>query len=350
MPKIKPRPNGPQWSVANVPTEVPDWEAARVFLEVSRCGSFRAAAQKLGHSVNALRRTVEKFEQDLGVQLLTRYVRGVQLTEEGSRIAEAARQMESASFNLLLARNSSDTQATGEVRLSVTEGLGTYWLLPHLIRFQRANPGVVINMRCGQQPADLLRLEADLSVQLQRPIEPDLKVVKLGRLHMLLWASRGYIAEYGRPESLADLKKHRLIILASEDRIQWERDYQKSLGDMAAAGSVLLRTNSSNAQFWAMVGGAGIGFLPTYQAALGSDLIPLDLVEPPHYDIWLAYHPNAKRISRIRKMMDWIVKSYDPRQMPWFRDEFVHPDKFAQITKTRPPAGMIAVPPEGLFF
>src|SRR3954463_13542728 len=74
MPRVKSAPGGPQWTVANVPTAVHDWEAARVFLEVSRCGSFRAAAQKLGHSVNALRRTVDKFERALGVQLLTRYV------------------------------------------------------------------------------------------------------------------------------------------------------------------------------------------------------------------------------------------------------------------------------------
>src|SRR4051812_15541399 len=142
MPRVKSAPGGPQWTVANVPTAVHDWEAARVFLEVSRCGSFRAAAQKLGHSVNALRRTVDKFERALGVQLLTRYVGGVQLTEEGSRIAEAARRMEEASFDLLLARDSSGTQAEGEVRLSVTEGLGTNWLLPHLIRSQRASPAL----------------------------------------------------------------------------------------------------------------------------------------------------------------------------------------------------------------
>lgn len=348
MPRTNPRPTGPQWTVANTPTEVRDWEAARVFLEVSRCGSFRAAAEKLGHSVNALRRTVEQFEQDLGVQLLTRHVRGVQLTEEGSRIAEAARGMESASFDLLLARNSSGTQAEGEVRLSVPEGLGTYWLLPHLVRFQRTNPGLVIDMRCDQAPADLVRLEADLSVQLQRPTQPDLKVLKLGRLHMMLWASRRYIAEYGRPTTIADLKKHRFSVLTGNGR-SWETIYRKMLGDVAPPSSVLLRTNSGNAHFWAVAGGAAIGALPTYAMALGADLVPLDLIEVPPHDIWLAYHPNAKRIPRIRTVMDWIVKAYDPRQMPWFRDEFVHPGKFLQLYKGAPLTGMLAVTPASFF-
>lgn len=348
MPRVKPQPRGPQWTAAGVPTEVRDWEAARVFLEVSRCGSFRAAALKLGHSVNALRRTVEKFEQDLGVQLLTRYVRGVQLTEEGNTIVEAARRMETAAFGLLQARHSSDTQAEGEVRLSVTEGMGTFWLLPHLARLQRAYPGLIINMTCGQTPADLLRLEADLSVQLQRPTEPDLKVLKLGRLHMMLWASRGYIAEHGKPASLADLRKHRFSVLTGSTQNQWEADYQRGLGTIASTNPVLLRTNSGAAHFWTVAGGAAIGSLPTYLAALGSDLVPLDVIEAPPHDIWLAYHPGAKRIPRIRTVMDWIVKSYDPRQMPWFRDEFIHPQKFAQLYKGDPLPEMV-VSPRGFF-
>ena len=108
-----------QWSVSGAPPAM-DWEAAHIFLEVARCGGFRAASQKLGQSVNALRRKIDQFERDLGVPLLTRYVHGVQMTEEGARIYAAAQHMESASFELLLARNLSEKQVEGEVRLSVT--------------------------------------------------------------------------------------------------------------------------------------------------------------------------------------------------------------------------------------
>src|SRR5689334_22617052 len=117
----KNEPREKQWSVSGSPV-IPDWEAAHIFLEVARCGGFRAASQKLGQSVNALRRKIEQFERDLGTALLTRYVHGVQLTEEGAKIYAAAQQMESAAFGLLLARNLSEKQVDGEVRLSVTEG------------------------------------------------------------------------------------------------------------------------------------------------------------------------------------------------------------------------------------
>ena len=85
----KQKPQKGQWSVSGRPA-VTDWEAAHVFLEVARCGGFRAASQKLGQSVNALRRKIDRFESDLGVPLLTRYVHGVQLTEEGAKVYVAA--------------------------------------------------------------------------------------------------------------------------------------------------------------------------------------------------------------------------------------------------------------------
>ena len=68
------------------PRRVPDWETVRIFLEVMRSGSFRAASDKLGQSINALRRKVDEVEHALGVILLTRHVDGVRATAEGETL------------------------------------------------------------------------------------------------------------------------------------------------------------------------------------------------------------------------------------------------------------------------
>jgi len=325
---------GGKWSVSDHPV-IPDWEAARIFLEVARCGGFRAAAQKLGQSVNALRRKIEHFERDLGVPLLTRYVHGVQLTEEGAKIFTAAQHMESASFELLLARNASAQQAEGEVRLSITEGMGTLWLLPKLVEFQRAQPKLALSLKSGPKAADLLRLEADLSVQLHRPKEPNLKVMKLGHLHVMLFAARSYLDAHGEPSSIEDLKQHRFAVLADQAG-QWEAAYRRFFNGMSPHGRVMLRNTASTGHFWSVVKGAGIGALPTYAQAIGANLVPLNFEVVEKHDIWLVCHPDAKRISRIRKTIEWLVQCYDPRRFPWFRDEFIHPDRFAALYKGNP--------------
>ena len=332
---------GEQWSVSDRPV-VADWEAAHIFLEVARCGGFRAASQKLGQSVNALRRKVDKFESALGVPLLTRYVHGVQLTEEGAKIYAAAQHMETASFELLLARNQSGQQIEGEVRLSITEGLGTFWLLPRLVEFQRENPKLAMNVQSGLTPADLSRLEADISVQLERPQDPNLKVMKVGRLHFMLFASRSYLDKHGTPTSVAGLKSHRLTVLA-DNKGRWEEDYVRLFGSLSPDGLVMLRNNSSAAHFWSIVKGAGIGALPTYAEGIGAKLVPLDLGLPSAVvDVWMAYRSDAKRAARVRRTIEWLIQCYDPRRYPWFRDEFIHPERFSEIYKGGPLAAVLS--------
>jgi DNA-binding transcriptional LysR family regulator len=105
-----------------------NWDAARVFLEVVRCGSFRSAAERLELSINVVRRRIDDFERQVSATLFTHDVHGTLLTDEGSLVVSAVERMVAASFvtNTL----------SGEVRVAITEGLGTFWLAPRLVDFQ----------------------------------------------------------------------------------------------------------------------------------------------------------------------------------------------------------------------
>ena len=95
-------------------------------------------------------------------------------------------------------------------------------------------------------------------------------------------------------------------------------------------GFVAMRTNVSSAHL--------LGDRKRRRDRLAADLcrtrsaariVPID-IDPNlrfTFDIWLTYHPDAARIPRVRRMIDWIVDSFDPRKhFPWFRDEFIHPN------------------------
>src|SRR5579863_2176789 len=103
-------------AMQGVPKGVPDWEAVRTALEVIRYGSFRAAAEHMGTSINVLRRRVDELERALGVKLLTRHVDGVRITSEGEKIFEAAKKMETASYELIKAGEQTNIHLSGEVR------------------------------------------------------------------------------------------------------------------------------------------------------------------------------------------------------------------------------------------
>jgi DNA-binding transcriptional LysR family regulator len=313
-----------------------NWDLVRIFLEVARIGSFRAAAEQLNMSANFLSKRISLLERAYKTTLMTRHVDGIRLTPEGRQVLEAAKRMEEASFGLDRALSQATPALSGEVRLAVTEGLGTFWLAPRLVEFQRAYPGLLVDLKCEMRSADVLRLEADVAVQLQEPENPDLKRIKIGRLHIMPFVSPSYVDIYGMPKDEDDIRQNHRIVLQDADQTKGKELYEK-YAHREQVGFVAMRNNVSTAHLWSIAKGAGIGWLPTYVPALGDPLIPLDIGYKFELDIWLAYHPDAKKIPRVRQLIDWTIQSFDGRKYPWFGDEFVHPRDLQRAYKDAKP-------------
>jgi DNA-binding transcriptional LysR family regulator len=326
---------------AHSASRLTEWDSNRIFLEVARIGSFRAAAVELNASANYLRKRILQLESAYNTTLMTRHVDGVRLTPEGVLVLEAARRMEEASFGLDRALSQTTPALSGEVRLAITEGLGTFWVAPRLIEFQRVYPGLLVDLKCEMRSADVLRLEADVAVQLDEPNNPDLKRVKIGRLHVMPFVSPSYVEIYGMPKDEDDIRQNHRIVLQDADQTQAQQMYDKHAG-RSQVGFVAMRNNVSSAHVWAVSKGAGIGWLPTYIPAIAGPLIPLDIDIRLPLDIWLTYHPDAKRIPRVKQLIDWTIQAFDSRKYPWFRDEFVHPNDLQKTYKGEPLVNLFA--------
>jgi DNA-binding transcriptional LysR family regulator len=178
------------------------------------------------------------------------------------------------------------------------------------------------------EQADVARLEADIAIQLERPTNPDLIVVRLGRLHISAFVSEGYRNLYGVP-SLADIRNHRLVIQHAPQVD--DTAYARVLGLTSLEGIVGIKTNSSIGVLYAIERGAGMGFLPTSLVALGADLVAVDLGVRHHADLWLAYHKEFRNSDRHKIVIDWIKRIFDPKIYPCFKDEFIHPDDLVPL-------------------
>jgi DNA-binding transcriptional LysR family regulator len=309
-----------------------DWDAARVFLNVVRCGSFRSAAEQLDLSINVVRRRIDDFERQVGATLFTRDVHGTRLTDEGALVVSAVERMEAASFDLMRASNSVANTISGEVRVAVTEGLGTFWLAPRLVEFQQSFPSILVDLHCAMRSADVSRHEADIAIHLSRPAALDVKLVRLGRMHLMLFASPKYLEAYGTPTTAGELVKHRLVMQVA-DQTAAKETFDSWFPGYSQQDLLVMKTNVSSANYWAVANGAGIGVFPTYACALGGEMVPIEIELRRPFDIWLSYHPGNGRIPRVRHMIDWLVEAFNPARFPWFKDEFVHPAEFPAVYK-----------------
>jgi DNA-binding transcriptional LysR family regulator len=298
------------------------WDDLRVFVVAARHESFRKAALVSHSSAATVSRRIETLEQQFGFRLFDRLPEGVRLTREGRWVLSAAERMEQASIGLRRYLDQ-DLTARGVIRCAVTEGLGTFWVMPKLVEFNRSNPYTVVEMSCSMNYSDVMRLESDVAIQLTPPTNPDLKVAKLGRLHIYLFAAQRYLDTFGVPQSKEDLAKHKLIDQVSPQTP--DGTLATMLGMEDVEGIVAVRTDASSAHFYAIELGIGIGVLPTYAIPLGAEVVPLDLGVYDPVDIWLTYHPDVRDVPRVALFIDWLRDIFDPNRYPWFRDEFVHP-------------------------
>jgi DNA-binding transcriptional LysR family regulator len=310
-----------------------DWDAARVFLEVVRCGSFRSAAERLELSINAVRRRIDDFEGQIGATLFTRNVHGTRLTDEGALVVAAVERMEAASFDLLRASDSVTNTLSGEVRVAVTEGLGTFWLAPRLVEFQHSFPNILVDLQCAMRSADVSRHEADIAIHLSRPSALDVKLVRLGRMHLMFFASQKYIDTFGVPKTVEELAQRHRLVMQVADQTAAKQTFERWFPGYPPQDLLVMKTNVSSANYCAVASGAGIGVFPTYACALGGKIIPLEVELRQPLDIWLSFHPGSGRIPRVRCMIDWLVECFNPIRFPWFKDEFIHPNEFKAVYK-----------------
>src|SRR5256885_3289208 len=300
------------------------WDDLKSFLACARHKSFRNAADLLGVTSTTLMRRIDRLEERIGCRLFLRDQSGLTISEEGLAMIADLTEMERHAFNVFRRASRSSGTSAGTVRVAVTEGPGNFWILPRLIDFQKTYRKITVDLRCAMEQADVSRLEADISIQFERPTNPDLIVTKLGRLHIYTFASEAYRDAYGLPKSIADLRNHRIV---KQHGMQLdENGYARILGLESLEGIVGISTNSSVAVVYAMERGAGVGFLPTSAIALGAPLVAIDLGINYHMDLWLTYHKEFRNSDRHKLVIEWLKSIFDPKVYACFRDEFIHPN------------------------
>lgn len=123
---------------------LPSLKAVHYFAVAAGRGSFTAAAEELNVTQGAVSRMVQALEQDLDVPLFDRKGRFLSLTPAGQRYYEevnaALAAIAMASSNLR-ARVSEDS-----LSVVVNSGFASRWLIPRLASFNRANPGLRIDI------------------------------------------------------------------------------------------------------------------------------------------------------------------------------------------------------------
>lgn len=176
-----------------------DLKAAQMFVAVVRAGSLSAAAAKTKVPLATLSRNVRQLEDELGVQLLERSVRGTKLTDAGMRLYEHAGRGIDALQEGELAVTSHRHVLKGRLRLSIPPSFEPWWEL--LAAFQREHPDIQVVVYTTERAVDLTIEGIDIALRIGPVVHESLVAKQLLRYRHVLVASAALVERLGMPTS-----------------------------------------------------------------------------------------------------------------------------------------------------
>lgn len=291
----------------NHPTE-PPWDLYRSFLAVLDEGSLSSAARTLALTQPTLARHIEELEASLGGgPLFTRSPRGLLATEAAHALEPHARTMASAAAALIRTASGGADAVEGAVRITASDVIGVE-VLPAILRDLRAkHPKLALEILTSNQPADLLRREADIAIRMVRPKQSALVAKRVGDVMLGMHAHREYLRRHGVPQSLDDVDGHALI---GYDRETIGVQALRTLGLKLRRDQFAYRTDNDLAQLNLLRAGAGIGICQIGLAKRDKNLVRIlaDSFGFP-LETWITMHEDLRGSARMRVVFDHLVEA-----------------------------------------
>ena len=285
-----------------------DWDKLRIFHAVADAGSLTHAGDTLHLSQSAVSRQIRALEESLNTVLFHRHARGLILTEQGELLFDATKTMNKRIDAAAARIRDSEEEVFGELRVTTTTGIGTIWLAPRLYKLYETYPDLKIDPMMEERVLDLPMREADVAIRMKEPSQADLIRKRLMFVRIGLYATREYIARHGAPETLDDMKNHRLIfqnprspqVLAGQNLVRELMTYE--------IGSTLT-VNNYFGVLQAAIHNLGIGMLPDYVThAIDTMVRVLPDVESMEVPVYLAYPEELRHSKRIEAFRDFVEK------------------------------------------
>lgn len=289
-------------------TRLPSLNALRAFAVAGRHLSFTRAAEELHVTQGAVSRLVKQLEADLGVALVRRGPRGLQLTEAGAAylpaLSDAFERL--AAATRLVARSG---RPANRLAITTLPTLAMRWFMPRLADFQRRHPEIAVDVTSADRQVDFAAEPVDVGIRYGTGDWPaDLAAEFLMPETVILVASPALLQ--GRPvQRPEDVRRH-ILLTHSTRPDAWPEWFRAA--DLKAPAAI--RGPAFEHFFMsieAAVNGLGLALVPDFFVA--DELRTGRLVEPlPATRLrraggyYLLHLRRRAREPAIQAFRDWI--------------------------------------------
>jgi len=289
-----------------------DLNALEVFRAVAETSGFRTAADRLGVTRSAVSQTMRRLEERMGIALVNRTTRSVNLTEAGERLYASIGPALSEIETAVTAISDLRDRPRGHLRLAVSSIAENFISGPLLASFTAAYPEVSLDIFVTDEEFDIVAAGCDAGVRLGDVIEQDMIAVPVsGEQRERAVCAPSYIARFGAPVHPRDLASHRCIGWRPAPGLapyRWE--FCENGHDFDVAVAPEITTNDLRLMIRLAIAGGGITFAveECFRPWLESgELVPLLTDFCPPYPGFYLYYPSRRNLApKLRALVDHV--------------------------------------------
>ncbi|WP_462177234.1 LysR substrate-binding domain-containing protein [Pseudoalteromonas gelatinilytica] len=286
-------------------------EDLECFITVVESGSFTEAANIHNTQVAKVSRSIARLEKLLDVTLLNRSTRRIELTEEGHIFLKYAKEGLTSLNRGEEALNDLKGSPRGKLRIDAASPFLIHQIIPYIEDFQIAYPDVQLDLISNENIVDLIEKKTDVAIRIGKLADSNLHAKNLGNSTLHLVASPRYLAKCPAPESIQDLKKHKLIGFTDSVKLnQWHLKEEVET-------KPYLTATSGEALRQLVLNGNGIALLSSFMIKRDIDsnrlveILPGSVISPnPREEIHAVYYKNSAVSSRIAAFIDFFIKKF----------------------------------------
>lgn len=172
----------------------------------------RAAAESLGVGAPAVSLQLKALEARLGVDLLYRTTRSIELTDAGRVLFENAAPAYRDLVDAIQRTQHESKSAKGTLRLTMSRGAYMVSIAPVVETFLASHPGINLDISWNEELVDIVRKGFHGGVRLGDVLSPEMIAVRITPpVKTAFFAAPGYLERFGRPQHPRELLDHRCI-------------------------------------------------------------------------------------------------------------------------------------------
>ncbi|EKG37068.1 LysR family transcriptional regulator [Pseudomonas syringae pv. avellanae str. ISPaVe013] len=275
------------------------FEDMRMFCQVMESGSLTAASDKLGLSKQFVSRRLMQLEERLGVRLLNRSTRRLDVTPLGQSYYESALRLLAELEQVEQGITGQNNEPRGTLRVSAPLSFAVAHLACLLPVFLQRYREVAVEVDLSDRPVDVISEGYDVVLRIGVLEDSSLIARRIASIDRVYCASPAYLAERGTPQKPEDLHTHDCLPYGHSRQAQWRFQGQDKPLTLNVSGR--MRANNGELLRESAIAGLGITYLPTFivGAALreGRLVRVLDDLRPEPLTLSAVY-PQHRQASR----------------------------------------------------